>query len=339
MVSSSGIQNKTLLNDILIRNLDFFEPVLRGEKSIHKEDLATEPTFKQPPSEIIRSFLAVPIVSRHGDVLGGLFFAHSRSGIFSEQDERLISALAAQAATAIDNASLYSKATQAIELRDTFLSVASHELKTPLTSIYLQFEILKRTTLKTSDNDQKVLHLFDRFQSQLERLTRLINELLDVTRIASGKMKLHSEKMDLDRLVSDICANFESEAMQKCSPITQDIQDKITGVWDSHRIEQVIMNLVSNAIKYGNKKPIIVSVLKADRWAMVKIKDHGMGIAPEDQGRIFQRFERAIDSNSISGLGLGLFICKEIMLRHGGDIKVESHLGEGSTFTLRLPLS
>ena len=347
IVTLSGAPIEKFSKFGLPSNTAIFGPTFRGEGIVRLDDVTKDPRFGKnaphfgmPEGHLpVRSYLAVPVISHTGEVLGGLFFGHSRAGVFTEQDEKIMGALAAQAATAIDNASLYLKATQAVELRDTFLSVASHELKTPLTSIYLQFEILKRSTLRTTENDPKVQNLFDRFQSQLERLTRLINELLDVTRIASGKMNLHPEKMELAKLVSDICANFESEAIQKGSPITLTIKENVEGVWDSNRVEQVVMNLVSNAIKYGNKKPIEVTVSKKENWAIVKIKDQGMGIAPEDQGRIFQRFERAIDSSNISGLGLGLFICKEIILRHGGDIKVESQLNEGSTFTLRLPLS
>lgn len=345
VVTLSGFPTEKFNDFHLPRSTPLYAPTFKGESIIRIDDISKDPRYGKDepffgvPNNLlpIKSYLAVPVVSRTGDVLGGLFFGHSRAGIFTEQDERLMGALAAQAATAIDNASLYSKATQAIELRDTFLSVASHELKTPLTSIYLQFEILKRSTLKTSQNDPKVINLFDRFQSQLERLTRLINELLDVTRIASGKMNLHLERVELEGIVRDICANFESEAVQKGSPISLTVKEPVVGNWDQNRVEQVVMNLVSNAIKYGNKKPIAVTIFKTDKYAMVQIKDNGLGIAPEDQGRIFQRFERAIESNSISGLGLGLFICNEIILRHGGNIKVESTLGEGSTFTIRLP--
>lgn len=340
MATLSGISMEKYKESPLPLTNEIFAPTFRGESIIRIDDITKDPRFKTNDSFFginVKSYLAVPVISRTGDVLGGLFFGHSRAGIFTEQDEKLMGALAAQAATAIDNASLYSKATQAIELRDTFLSVASHELKTPLTSIYLQFEILKRSTLKTSENDPKVISLFDRFQSQLERLTRLINELLDVTRIASGKMDLHLENVELEKIVRDICANFESEAVQKGSPITLTVKEPVSGSWDLNRVEQVVMNLVSNAIKYGNKKPIEVTILKNVKYAMVQIKDNGLGIAPEDQARIFQRFERATESSSISGLGLGLFICNEIILRHGGDIKVESTLGEGSTFTIRLP--
>jgi signal transduction histidine kinase len=345
IVTLSGIPQEVFESSSLPQTNNFFAETFKGESIIRIDDITKDPRYGQdqaffgiPNKNLsVKSYLAVSVISRTGDVLGGLFFGHSRPGVFTEQDEKLMGALAAQAATAIDNASLYSKATQAVELRDTFLSVASHELKTPLTSIYLQFELLKRSTQKTSGNDPKVMGLFDRFQSQLERLTRLINELLDVTRIASGKMDLHLEKVELEKIVSDICANFESEALQKGSPISLTVKEPVVGDWDLNRIEQVVMNLVSNAIKYGNKKPIEVMIYKNEKYAMVQIKDNGLGIAPEDQGRIFQRFERAIDSNSISGLGLGLFICNEIILRHGGDIKVESILGEGSTFTIRLP--
>lgn len=346
IVTLSGLPLERFSSFPLPRKTEIFGPTLRGEKVIRLDDVTSDPRYGKnspfngtpsghPP---VRSYLAVPVISRTGEVLGGLFFGHSKAGVFTQQDEKLLSSLAAQAATAIDNANLYSKTTQAVELRDTFLSVASHELKTPLTSIYLQFEILKRSTLKTTENDPKVISLFERFQSQLERLTRLINELLDVTRIASGKMDLDIAEMDLGKLVGDICTNFEGEALQKNSPISLEVKSPVIGHWDTSRVEQVVMNLISNAIKYGNKQPISIQVFKDTEWALVEIKDNGLGIAPEDQARIFQRFERAIDSNSISGLGLGLFICNEIIIRHGGEIKVESSLGQGSLFTIKLPL-
>lgn len=346
IVTLSGAPMEKFSQFPLPRYTDLFGPTFRGEGIIRLDDVTKDSRFGNntpynglPQGHLpVKSYLAIPVISRTGEVIGGLFFGHSTASIFTEQDATLVSALAAQAAIAIDNASLYSKATQAIEHRDSFLSVASHELKTPLTSIYLQFEVLKRTTLKATVNDPKMLQLFERFQSQLVRLTRLINELLDVTQITSGKMNFHLESIELNKLVQDISTSFENEAVQKGSPIKFTPTEPLVGQWDSGRIEQVFTNLVSNAIKYGNSRPIEIKTLREDKWAVVYIKDNGLGIAPEDQARIFQRFERAIDSNSISGLGLGLFICSEIIIRHGGEITVESKINEGSTFKVKLPL-
>lgn len=290
--------------------------------------------------ESVKSYLSIPVVSQTGDVHGNLIYVHSKANHFSPNHLEMISAMAIQVAVVIENIRLAAEATQAIELRDTFLSVASHELKTPLTSIYLQFESLKRKVIQTVGTDEKVIDLFSRFQFQLGRLTRLVNELLDVTQIASGKMSLHLEEVSLEKLISYVCANFEIESIQKGSPITFEIRKSVTGNWDSNRLEQVITNLISNAIKYGNSRPIEVTLSKEGPSALIEICDHGLGIAIEDQSRIFKRFERALDSSSdIRGIGLGLFICKEIILHQGGDIQVESQIGEGSTFTMRLPLS
>ncbi len=139
-------------------------------------------------------------------------------------------------------------------------------------------------------------------------------------------------------MVREICSNFENEALQNGSPISFKFSNSVTGHWDASRLEQVVTNIISNAVKYGGKKPIEVTTTKDEKWAFLNIKDHGLGIAAEDQARIFDRFERAIDTKAISGLGLGLFICKEIIVRHGGDILVQSHLGKGSVFTIKLPL-
>lgn len=308
------------------------------ELPILLNDISSDSRYEN--NESIKSYLSVPIVSPLGDVHGNLIYVHSKANCFSQNHLELISALAIQISILIENNRLATEASQAIELRDTFLSVASHELKTPLTSIYLQFESLKRKVIQSVGTDEKVIDLFSRFQFQLGRLTRLVNELLDVTQIASGKMSVHLEEVDLEKLIGYVCANFEIESIQKGSPITFEVKNSVTGNWDSNRLEQVITNLVSNAIKYGNSRPIEVTLSREGNTALIEICDHGLGIALEDQSRIFKRFERAIDNNpDIRGIGLGLFICKEIILHQGGDIQVESQVGEGSTFTMRLPIS
>lgn len=224
----------------------------------------------------------------------------------------------------------YEKAQSAIELRDTFLSVASHELKTPVTALQLNLQIIERNLLNSPEG-AKHAGLFTRSLSQIKRLTHLIDELLDVSRIASGKVEYRLEEFDLNEMLKDVLAQFPEDR------ISCELSVQVRGTWDKGRLEQVFTNLISNAIKYGDEKPVSLTMKKVDKTVLVEIRDHGPGIAKEDQKRIFERFERAVNNNSsISGLGLGLWISRQIMVGLKGDIRVESELGQGSTFTVLL---
>lgn len=220
---------------------------------------------------------------------------------------------------------------EAITLRDTFLSVASHELKTPITALQLNLQMVKRRLLEEEVGEKSVESL-SKALYQVSRLTLLVNELLDVSTITSGKMQFHFEEVNLSDLVNEIANRFSG------SPISINCTEKVLGEWDKGRLEQVITNLISNAIKYGQGKPIEISIEKNDHDALIKVRDFGLGIDKKDQERIFQKFERAIESSSISGLGLGLWISDQIIKEMKGSITLESELNQGATFFVTIPL-
>lgn len=229
----------------------------------------------------------------------------------------------------------------ALRARDEFLMMASHELQTPITPLYLQMQTFIQLFESGSDAtvDREVLiRMLKTSQGQLERLSRLIKELVDVSRISAKKLQLSKSKMNLCELVSKVLRDFDIEIKQAGSEVSLECDPEISGEWDSFRIEQVIINLLTNALKYGAGKPISLKILKEENYAVVSISDHGIGIAPENHERIFDRFERAVSGDSYSGLGLGLFISQEIVNLHQGRIWVESELKKGSTFFVRLPL-
>ncbi len=230
---------------------------------------------------------------------------------------------------------------EAVRARDTFLSICSHELKTPLTSLKLQAGAI-RILFEKGDFEalraQKVRELVMDADKEINRINRLINDMLDVSRIRSGKLSLHLGEVNFSEVVYDVVDHFRSNPAYKDIAIKIDTPAEIRGVWDRNRIEQIVINLVSNALKYGRKNPVVIRV-KADKGKVrLIVEDQGVGISPQDQKRIFQRFERAAASESISGLGLGLYIVKEIVTMHGGTIRVESEIGKGSRFTVELPL-
>lgn len=230
------------------------------------------------------------------------------------------------------------KARIAIELRDNFLSIASHELKTPLTSMNLQSQIISKMIENPDRMSLEKLHKsVTTINSQMKRLTRLIDDLLDISRITAGKLDINKERLDLSLLTKEIVSYFEG--VSKTSKITF-IDSSVEGNFDRNRMEQVITNLVSNAIKYGDGNPISVEVSREQDFAVVKVKDNGIGIDPKDQNRIFERFERLVSNNDVSGLGLGLWIVHKIITQLEGKISVHSEgLGKGTTFTVKVPIN
>ncbi|MDB4970921.1 MAG: sensory box histidine kinase [Myxococcales bacterium] len=231
-----------------------------------------------------------------------------------------------------------SEAQQAIRVRDEFLSVASHELKTPLTSLKLQVQSLMEMPPAIADpaEAKRLQSSFALTERQVRRLERLVTNLLDVSRIAIGRFALASQEVDLVVLVKDVIAQFSAEIQRGGYQVSFDLPAEAKGQWDPLRLEQVVVNLVSNAIKYGDGKPIDIAVARRQEQTVLRVRDHGIGVDLPSQERIFERFERAVSVN-YGGLGLGLYITRQIVTAHGGKISVESTPGQGSTFVVELP--
>ncbi len=229
---------------------------------------------------------------------------------------------------------------RATNIRDEFISVASHELKTPLTALKLQSQVTKRYAQNDPNSltKERVTKLIDMTCSQVDRLSRLVEDMLDVSRISSGKLALRKEDFDLATLVEEVVDRFQPQLEAVHCQVNIIRESDVSGEWDRYRIEQVISNLLTNAMRYAQGKPIHIRVSQTGETACLEIRDEGSGIAAQDQERIFQRFERAVVSHNISGLGLGLFICRQIVESHGGKIQLQSTLGEGSSFQVLLPI-
>jgi signal transduction histidine kinase len=228
----------------------------------------------------------------------------------------------------------------ALKARDDFLSIASHELKTPLTSLQLQVQGLARLCTRDPSGAIPVASFEARARSmarQIQRLNALIGSLLDVTRIASGNIPLFNEAVALHEVVAD--------AVEACNHLLEpsDVEvvvhaDPVTGHWDRLRVETIVVSLLSNAMKFAGGKPVEVTLSRAGTCARLTVTDHGMGIPREEQARIFEKFERAVPKQHYGGLGLGLWVARQLAMAHGGSIHVESEEGRGSTFAVELPL-
>ena len=222
----------------------------------------------------------------------------------------------------------------ALHARDEFMCVASHELRTPLTSLKLQIQSL----IRNPDNAPAVVDQLKRMDRQANRLTVLVAQLLDVSRITIGhRLQLEPENIDLVDLVNEVAARFAVDLEHCGSVLRVHASRPMRGFWDRERVDLVITNLIGNAIKFGAGKAVEVSVESSERGVRLSVCDHGVGIDPKDQARIFERFERAVPTRQFGGMGLGLWIVRQIVELSGGTLSVESELGQGSTFSVELP--
>lgn len=229
----------------------------------------------------------------------------------------------------------------AVRMRDDFMSIVSHELKTPLNSLILEVQLRKlqlgRNNLEAF-SEERLRNMVDKDERQIQSLIRLIDDMLDVSRIRTGKLSIRPSRTDLAQLVGNVVESFAAQ-MEACGCELQlERNEPIIGVWDAFRIEQVLANLLTNAMRYGAGKPVHVSVVSCADGACIEVRDHGIGISPQSLERIFCQFERAEGSEGSAGLGLGLFIADQIVRAHNGRIQVQSEEGQGSLFRVLLPL-
>ncbi|HET6344536.1 MAG TPA: PAS domain-containing sensor histidine kinase [Myxococcota bacterium] len=278
--------------------------------------------------------LVVAITGRER-LLGALVLSAARP--FERHQLSLARELAHRIGVACDNARLYAEAQEAVRTRDTFLSIASHELKTPLTPLQLQVKSILRSAAAGPISQDRLLHKTRVIDAQVTRLISLINDLLDISRIASGRLNLHLEPVDLTVVASEVTQRFRPTLNRARSELVFEAAGSITGTWDALRLDQVVTNLLSNAIKYGGGKPIEVRVDGDVDTARLVVRDQGIGIDPSHLSRIFERFERAVSERHYGGLGLGLWIARQIVDSLHGSISVDSRQGAGSTFTVLLP--
>ena len=284
------------------------------------------------------SALIEPLTVRD-KTIGTLTLVNAESGQkFSEDDIGLMAELARRAAMAVENARLYRESQQAIALRDEFVSLASHELKTPLTSLQLHVEGLLRSVERGElPMPERHLGKLHAVEQQVRRQERLVGELLDFSGVAAAGLTLQLEDVDLADVVRQVAERFEEDLLRKRCELELELTAGVVGRWDRQRLDHVVTNLLSNAIKYAPGKPIRVRLAADDEHVTLEVIDRGAGIAPADHERIFRRFERAVSRENYGGFGLGLWMVREIVTRLGGSVSVLSQPGEGATFRVVLP--
>ena len=323
------------------RNTSIFHPtftraeVLRIDNVLLDSRYGKEPPhFGMPKGHLpVLSYMSIPVLSARGTIHGCLLFGHSEPGVFTKESEDLVSALVPHAAAAIDNAKLYEEVKNLNEKKDEFVSMASHELKTPLTTVKAYVQLLARV----SKYNHKLSDLTSKAVTNISKLERLVSTFLDISKINSGNLEYYNDYFSIVEVIKDSIESVENSVDKQ---IILEVAEDVRCFGDSFRIQQVIVNLLNNAVKYspGADKVLVSSQVEGNE-VTVKVKDFGMGISKENQGKLFNRFHRInANSHATQGMGLGLYIVAEVVKNHGGRFGVESKLGEGSTFYFTLPI-
>jgi len=343
----SGVPREDFAKFPMPRNTAVFRPTFAGEGIVRSDDILKDPRYGRnepyngmPKGHLpVRSYLAVPVVSRSGEVIGGLFFGHPETGVFTERSERLVAGIASQAAIAIDNARLFQAARDADRRKDEFLATLAHELRNPLAPIRNAVEILRLTEADPAAATS-ARQLLER---QLKQLVRLIDDLFDVSRITQGRLELRKEKLDLSVALK--------MAVETSRPLIESRQhtlhvsaapDAFFVDADATRIAQVFANLLNNSAKYSPPgSSITARVTREGHNAVVTITDNGVGIPQAMLSRVFEMFERVDRDTEVTpdGLGIGLTLVRRLVELHGGTVTAQSEgLNCGSTFIVKLPL-
>jgi PAS domain S-box-containing protein len=287
-----------------------------------------------------RAQICVPL-NAHGRTLGAITLVVAESGRHYEPDDLMLAGeLAQRAALAVENARLYRAAQEAVRARDQFLLIASHELKTPLTSMLGYAQLIQRRTNRDGTLTERDRRALGVIIGQAERLNKLVITMLDLSRIETGQLSIERGRVNLSQLAQRVVAEVQPVLEQHTVTIST-ADEALIVEGDELRLEQVVQNLVANAIKYSPVSgPVYVQVEQRGAFVCVSVTDQGIGIPPESLPQLFQRFYRArnVDAEHVGGLGLGLYVVKEIVTLHGGWVDVVSREGVGSTFTIGLPL-
>ncbi len=293
-----------------------------------EQDLAAFEAFA------IRSVIVVPFIVR-GELTGAMLFATTTEP-YRQSEVQFAERYAYGVAIIMENARLYKKAQEAIRARDDFLSMASHELRTPITSLRLFAQKLAQKASHAAP--ATVIGLSERILRQTARLDRMAERLLDTCEIGAGYPSIERAPTDLVTVVDDVVQAFTEPAAHAGSQLLVSFPGPVVGLWDPVRLEQIVANLLDNSIKFGEGKPIHIDVDANEHRVRLSIRDEGPGISDEEAAHVFERYWRSKRAKNHGGLGLGLYVVSEMAKAQGGTVRLESREGRGSTFTLELPL-
>jgi PAS domain S-box-containing protein len=343
----SGLPREAFAKFPMPRNTAVFEPTFKGTGVVRSDDITKDPRYGHnaphygmPRGHLpVRSYLAVPVKGRSGDVIGGLFFGHSEIGRFTEHHERLAVGIASWASVALENARMYMTMQEANRVKDDFLASLSHELRTPLNAI-LGYARILRSGIVPPERRQKAIETIERNATSL---TQIVEDVLDISRIVSGKLRLNVQPVEFPGIVRSAIDAIAPAAEAKGIRVESVLDPQATPIsGDPERLQQILWNLLTNAVKFTNRGgKVQVRLERVDSHIEVVVSDTGIGIAPAFLPHVFDRFRQADTGTAREwgGLGLGLSIARQLTEMHGGTIEAFSEgVNQGATFRLKIPL-
>ena len=343
----SGAPREAFADFPMPRNTAVFAPTFKGTGVVRSDDITTDPRYGHNPPHHgmprghlpVRSYLAVPVKGRTGDVLGGLFFGHSATGRFTAKHERLALGIASWASVALENARMFAAVQEASRLKDDFLASLSHELRTPLNAILGYARMLRTGMLDPSKNAKAV----ETIERNATSLAQIVEDVLDISRIVAGKLRLHVQPVEFPEIVRSAVDAVAPAADAKNIRIETVLDPQAAPIsGDPERLQQILWNLLTNAVKFTSKGgKVQVRLERVNSHVEVAVSDTGAGIAPDFLPHVFERFRQADSgiSREKGGLGLGLSISRQLTEMHGGTIEAASGgIGHGATFRVKLPL-
>ncbi len=310
-------------------------------KPLKIEDTLGHPLFSENPAVKalnIVGYLGIPVVTKEGHAIGAVCVIDHKKRQWSDEDISILEEITSSFLSEIELRQAINRAERESQLREEFISVASHELQNPLSVMKLQSQLLKLKASRHTLTPEEQQNSLDKIDRQIQRLNLMIDDMSDITRLGKGEFTLHKEKMDLSDLVKEVMDNYEDALKAAKIQTTLKLEDEVKGYWDSTRLEQVIVNLISNAAKYAPGSEVSIALKKLGNEVSFVVTDNGPGISSENQVKIFEKYERVRKDEHVKGLGLGLFIARQIVEQHGGNLSLKSHLGQGSVFTMNLPI-
>jgi PAS domain S-box-containing protein len=343
----SGVPREAFSKFPMPRNTEVFEPTFKGTEVVRNADITKDPRYGHNPPHHgmpsghlpVRSYLAVPVKGRLGEVIGGLFFGHSEVDRFTEHHERLAVGIGAWASVALENARLFGLVQESSRLKDDFLASLSHELRTPLNAV-LGYSRMLRAGMLSPDKQGQAIETIERNATSL---AQIVEDVLDISRIISGKIRLNVQSVDFPSVVRnaiDVVMPAAAARGVRLEPVLDPRASPVSG--DPERLQQVFWNLLSNAVKFTSRGgKVQVRLGRINSHIEVTVADTGVGIAPDFLPHVFERFRQADASiaRERGGLGLGLSIARQLTEMHGGTIEAASGgVGLGATFTVKLPL-
>lgn len=311
-------------------------------KPLSISNTIAHPHFSENPAVKalnIVGYLGVPLITKEGHPIGAVCVIDHKERHWTQEEVSILEEITSSFLSEVELRIALRKAEAEATLREEFISIASHELHSPLSVLKIQSQLMQSKFSKHEVTEDERNTFFNRINRQIERVNLMIDDMSDLSRLEKGEFSLRLQEMDISRMLEDSVEAFSEAFQGSGTRLKSNVEKGILGHWDIVRVEQVLTNLISNALKYAPGAQVDVALKKDGDFVLISVNDTGPGISASDQEKIFQKYQRLEGDKGVTGLGLGLYIARQIAEQHSGSLTLKSDLGRGSSFVFKLPLS